>query len=44
MTALLGKIIAMSMIGVSAGPALIVIPTLLIVLITSSVLTLKTVK
>jgi len=44
MTALLGKIIAMSIVGVSAGPALIVIPTLLIVSITSSVLTLKSVK
>jgi hypothetical protein len=44
MTALLGKIIAMSLIGVSAGPALIIIPTLLIISITSATLTLKSVK
>jgi len=44
MTALLGKIIAMSLVGVSAGPALIVIPSLLLISIVSATLTIKSIK
>lgn len=44
MTALLAKIVAMSLTGVSAGPALVIIPILMLLSYTCTYLTLKSVK